>query len=256
MLPAGGARAEHSLASYSAPAPSALSPEAGEQHSGMMTPQSLWDRRTACRISFPCQFQSPRRCCGPAPPGLLRAQLSSMTRTSHGSSPLNSSGARSKLPGGDNCAPREMAGRRWGLVSFAQRRKKKKRKPAIHSHTGHDLMRGRECSADHTHVTQHTGEPPPCSPAQRARRAPPHRKRPMCQAFPLAHEHRSCTTPGWCLDRPLRSLQKEGGREVLISSTQQQRCPCPAGSICTNGVRITGSIPIWAISFALFSASD
>lgn len=212
MLPAGGARAEHSLASYSAPAPSALSPEAGEQHSGMMTPQSLWDRRTACRISFPCQFQSPRRCCGPAPPGLLRAQLSSMTRTSHGSSPLNSSGARSKLPGGDNCAPREMAGRRWGLVSFAQRRKKKKRKPAIHSHTGHDLMRGRECSADHTHVTQHTGEPPPCSPAQRARRAPPAQKEAHVSgvpAGPRAQElHNSRMVPG-----SASAESPEGGRE-------------------------------------------
>lgn len=56
--------------------------------------------------------------------------------------------------------------------------------------------------------------------------------------------------PGWAQQH----LQKEGGRlspALLVGS-----CPCPAGSICTNGVRITGSIPIWPISFALFSASD
>lgn len=39
-------------------------------------------------------------------------------------------------------------------------------------------------------------------------------------------------------------------RLFLISSTGQQG---PAGSICTNGVRIAGSIPICAISSALFS---
>ena len=52
------------------------------------------------------------------------------------------------------------------------------------------------------------------------------------------------------------SESQETGQEILISSTCQRRGPCLAGSICTNGVRITGSIPIWPISCAPFSASD
>lgn len=52
------------------------------------------------------------------------------------------------------------------------------------------------------------------------------------------------------------SESQETGQEILISSTCQRRGPCLAGSICTNGVRITGSIPIWPISSAPFSASD
>lgn len=53
-----GAR-EHPLASYSPRAPSALSPEAVKQHSGMMTPQSLWDRMNSLPHFLPLPIPKP-----------------------------------------------------------------------------------------------------------------------------------------------------------------------------------------------------
>lgn len=163
------------------------------------------------------------------PPGLLRVQLSRMTHTPHGASPLNSSRARSELPGGDNCPPGEMAGRRRELLSFAQRTKKQKKgKPDVHSHGGHDLVGGgvvlsgpdRHCWGAST-LFPSVSRPPGTKGWQSLRG-----ERPLRQEFPLPQEHWGCTTPGSRLDWPLQILGKrEGGR---FSSAPLISCAVPA----------------------------
>lgn len=125
----------------------------------------------------------------------------------------------------------------------------KEKKAHLHSHGGHDLMRG---LTDGAIATQHAGEPPAPFPRTKGWRHLSRRKgkeSPTCSRSTGAAKPRIMT--GWA-----SAEAPERGREILISAAGRQRCPCPAGSICTNGVRITGSIPIWPISFALFSASD